>query len=66
VSDLTPLQRLAGLQTLYLYGCTAVSDLTPLQRLAGLQTLYLYGCTAVSEEALAALKGALPGCEVRR
>ncbi|MEM9353430.1 MAG: leucine-rich repeat domain-containing protein [Planctomycetota bacterium] len=62
VSDVSPLTGLASLQALYLNG-TQVSDVSPLAGLAGLKALELSG-TQVSDESAAALKEALPDCDI--
>jgi internalin A len=62
VTNLEPLRALP-LQSLDLSGCTGVTNLEPLRTLP-LQSLNLRGCTGVTEAEVAALKKALPGCEI--
>lgn len=63
ITDITPLSGLTNLETLYLDG-NAITSFAPLHSLRNLKTLSIKN-TGISDEDFAALKKALPDCNIR-
>ncbi|MBE6902434.1 MAG: hypothetical protein E7478_08150 [Ruminococcaceae bacterium] len=63
IEDVTPLMELDKLRSVNLGGCS-VKDPTPLKELKQLEFLHL-GLNEIDESALAALREALPECDIR-